>query len=80
MSTRMEGQDKVARMGTGSVPKLLLEFSLPGVAGMLVNGAYGIIDSIFLGNAVGELGLSVLTVANPVMTLFLANALTIGNG
>lgn len=72
--------DKVTRMGTASIPLLILEFAIPSIVGMLVNGAYNIIDSIFLGQAMGEIGLSVATVANPVMTVFMALAMLIGNG
>lgn len=73
-------QDRVTRMGTESVPKLILEFAVPSVVGMLVNGSYNLIDSIFLGHAVGELGLSAVTVANPIMIVFMAIAMLIGNG
>lgn len=72
--------DKVSRMGTDSIPKLITEFAIPAILGMLVNGAYNVIDSIFLGQAMGEIGLSAATVANPIMTVFLAIAMLVGNG
>lgn len=72
--------DRVSRMGTGSIPKLLVEFAVPSIVGMMVNGAYNIIDSIFLGQAIGEVGLSTMTVAFPIMTVFMAIAMLIGNG
>lgn len=72
--------DKVMRMGTGSIPKLTIEFAIPAIAGMVVNGAYNIVDSIFLGQAVGELGLAAMTVAAPIMTMLMAIAMLIGNG
>lgn len=75
-----KGSDRVSRMGTDSIPKLITEFAVPAILGMLVNGAYNVIDSIFLGQAMGEIGLSAATVANPIMTVFLAIALLIGNG
>lgn len=74
------GGDRVSRMGTDSIPKLITEFAVPAILGMLVNGAYNVIDSIFLGQAMGEIGLSAATVANPIMTVFLAIAMLIGNG
>ena len=58
-----KGNDRTARMGTGPIPKLVLEFAIPSIVGMLVNGAYNVIDSIFLGQAMGEIGLSVATAA-----------------
>jgi putative MATE family efflux protein len=75
-----KGDDKVLRMGTASIPRLIFEFAVPSVVGMLINGSYGIIDSIFLGHAVGEIGLSAITVANPIMVVFMALAMLIGNG
>ncbi len=72
--------ERLARMGTAPIPKLIVEFAVPSVVGMVVNGSYNLIDSIFLGNAVGEMGLSVVTVANPIMIVFMALAMLVGNG
>lgn len=72
--------NKVTRMGSGSIPKLMLEFAIPSILGMLVNGAYNVIDSIFLGQAMGEIGLSAATVAMPIMVVFMALAMLVGNG
>lgn len=72
--------DKVSRMGTGSIPKLIAEFAIPSIVGMLVNGAYNVISSIFLGQAMGELGLSTATAANPTMIIFMALAMLVGMG
>ncbi len=72
--------ERTARMGTGSIPKLVLEFAIPSIVGMLVNGAYNVIDSVFLGQAMGEIGLSVATAAMPLMTIFMALGMLIGNG
>jgi len=72
--------DKVTRMGTASIPRLITEFAIPSIAGMLVNGAYNVIASIFLGQAVGEVGLSAMTVANPIMIVFIALAMLVGVG
>ena len=74
------GDDKVLRMGTASIPRLITEFAIPSVVGMLINGSYAIIDSVFLGHAVGEIGLSAMTVANPIMIVFMAIAMLVGNG
>lgn len=72
--------DKVTRMGTASIPRLITEFAVPSILGMLVNGAYNVIDSIFLGQAMGEVGLATATVATPIMTVFMAIAMLVGNG
>ena len=72
--------DKVSRMGTASIPRLIVEFTIPSILGMLVNGAYNVIDSVFLGQAMGEIGLATATVAMPIMTVFMAIAMLVGNG
>ena len=75
-----QGNDRVARMGTASLPRLITEFAIPAILGMLVNAAYNLIDSIFLGQAMGEIGLSAATVAAPLMIVFMALAMLVGNG
>ena len=75
-----EVDESVTRMGTGSIPLLITEFAIPSIIGMLVNGAYNVIDSIFLGQAMGEIGLATATVAQPIMTVFMALSMLVGNG
>lgn len=72
--------ERVTRMGTASIPKLIVEFAVPSIIGMLVNGAYSVIDSAFLGQAMGDIGIETMTVANPVMIIFLALAMLVGVG
>lgn len=72
--------EKVSRMGTASIPGLITEFAIPAILGMLVNGAYNVIDSIFLGQALGEIGLSAATVAMPIMAVYMALSLLLGGG
>lgn len=74
------GNERTMRMGSASVPKLLLEFAIPSIVGMLVNGAYSVISAAFLGQAVGELGLAVTTAAFPISIVFMAFAMLVGNG
>ena len=54
---------KIDRLGTESTFKLLLEFSIPAVAGMLVQMLYNVIDAVYVGHAVGADGLAATTVA-----------------
>ena len=72
--------DSVSRMGDGPIMRLIVEFAIPSIIGMLVNAAYNLIDSIFLGQAMGEVGLATATVAMPIMTVFMALAMLVGNG
>lgn len=72
--------DKVDRMGSASLGKLIMEFAIPSIFSMVVNGSYNVIDSIFLGQSLGEVGLATVTVASPVMTMSMALALLVGAG
>lgn len=78
VATRNE--EKVTRMGTAPIGRLMLEFSIPAVAAVVLNSLYNVIDSIFLGQAMGEVGLAATTVALPIMTIANAFAILAGNG
>ncbi|MEG1750846.1 MAG: MATE family efflux transporter [Raoultibacter sp.] len=71
---------KINRMGTESTFKLLLEFSIPAVIGVLVQMLYNVIDAVYVGHAVGPDGLAATTVANPTMTAIVALAMLVGVG
>ena len=72
--------EKVMRMGTAPIGRLLFEFGVPAVMSVVLNALYNIIDSIFLGNAMGEIGLAATTVATPPMTIMLAISVIAGAG
>ena len=78
--TNSHGNERTMRMGSASVPKILLEFAIPSIAGMLINSAYSVISAAFLGQAVGELGLAATTAAFPISIVFMAFAMLVGNG
>lgn len=67
-------------LGEEKVGKLLWKFSLPAITGMLVNALYNIIDSIFVGNGVGEVGLAAVTIAFPIMLILMGFGMLIGVG
>lgn len=71
---------KITTLGTEPIGRLLLRYSLPAIAGMVVFSLYNIVDSIFIGHGVGPLALSGLTVAFPVMNLNFALGLLFGIG
>ena len=76
----MGNLDQVNRLGTSRISKLILEFSIPAIIGLVVNGLYNIIDSIFLGHGVGTVGIATATIALPIMTLSIAVSLLVGAG
>jgi putative MATE family efflux protein len=59
--------DKLLEMGEAPLGKLLLKFSLPTVAIMLVNGLYNFVDRIFIGQGMGTQALAAVTAGFPMM-------------
>ena len=69
-------------LGTESVGKLLLKYSVPAIIGMMVNALYNVVDRIFIGNipGVGPLAITGVGVTMPIMSITLAFAMLIGIG
>lgn len=69
-------------LGTESIRKLLLKYSIPAIIGMLVNALYNVVDRIFIGNipGVGSLAITGLGITMPIMTIILAFGMLIGIG
>jgi len=72
--------DNTKKLEEEKISKLLWEFSLPAIVGMLVNAFYNIIARIFIGNNVGSLGIAGITIGFPIMIIQMAFAGLIGLG
>lgn len=72
--------DPSKALGDEPIGKLLWKFSIPAIIGMLVNALYNVVDSIFVGNGVGEVGLTAVTIAFPIMLVMMAFGMLIGVG
>lgn len=72
--------DHTEKLGQENVLKLLLEFSIPAIVGMLVSALYNVIDRIFIGNSSGALGLAGITVGFPIIIIQMAFGGMIGIG
>ena len=57
-------------LGSESVTKLMLKFSIPSIISMLVGALYNIVDQLFIGQAVGMLGNAATNVRNWRCCLF----------
>jgi len=70
------------RLGEMKVGKLILEFSIPAVIGMLVNTLYNIIDRVFIGHieGIGTLAMAGVGITMPLMFIILAFGMLIGIG
>jgi len=56
---------------TGSVPRHLLNFSIPMLVGNMLQSGYSIINMIWVGNIVGENGLGAAAVSFPIMFILI---------
>lgn len=62
------------------IGKLILKYSLPAIASSLVSSIYNIVDQIFVGNKIGELGNAATNVAFPLVMIITTLAMTFGVG
>ncbi|MDY3871176.1 MAG: MATE family efflux transporter [Clostridiaceae bacterium] len=67
-------------LGTAPVGALLRKFAVPSIVAMLVGALYNIVDQIFIGHSIGELGNAATNVAFPLTTSCTALALLFGVG
>jgi putative MATE family efflux protein len=72
--------DRSKAMGTEKISGLLFRFSLPAIAGMMVQATYNVVDRIYIGNGVGPLGIAGATISFPVMLVLMAFGMLIGIG
>ncbi|MCM1293187.1 MAG: MATE family efflux transporter [Bacteroides sp.] len=70
----------VERLATGKIGRLLWDYSLPAVTGMLIMSLYNVIDRIFIGQGVGADAITGLTITFPVMNISAAIGVLIGAG
>ncbi|WP_061995631.1 MATE family efflux transporter [Clostridium sp. ATCC 25772] len=70
------------KLGEEKVFKLLLEFSVPAIIGMVVNTLYNIIDRMYIGHIpeVGNLAITGVSITMPIMTIMLAFGMLVGIG
>ncbi|MDE5812145.1 MAG: MATE family efflux transporter [Muribaculaceae bacterium] len=59
-------------LGSKSIGKLLLQYSVPAIIAMVATSLYNIIDSIFIGHGVGPLAIAGLAITFPLMNLVIA--------
>jgi putative MATE family efflux protein len=62
------------------IPRLMLKFFVPAFIGVFVNALYNIVDRIFIGQGVGSMALSGVSVTFPVMLIMMGFGMLIGIG
>lgn len=78
----MSGKSTTQDMGSGSVPKLMLNLAIPAVIAQLINMLYNIVDRIYIGH-IPEAGASALTGVGlflPILMMINAFAMLAGSG
>ncbi|MBR6584099.1 MAG: MATE family efflux transporter [Firmicutes bacterium] len=73
----MEEKERVNKMGTMPVNKLLFNMAWPAILSMTINSLYNIVDSIFVAQ-VSEDALTAVSIVTPVQMLIIA--LSVGSG
>ncbi len=56
-------------LGTESIGKLLVQYSVPAIIASVATSVYNIVDSIFIGQGVGPMAISGLAITFPLMNL-----------
>lgn len=67
-------------LGTKPIGSLLWQYSLPAIIAMVASSVYNIVDSIFVGQGLGDLAISGMAVASPFMNLSAAFGAMVGVG
>ncbi len=67
-------------LGTESIGKLLIRYSVPAIIASVATSLYNIIDSIFIGQGVGTMAISGLAITFPLMNLVIAFCMFIAAG
>lgn len=77
----MKDQHKnISLLANAPIRKVLWKFFLPAFTGVVINSLYNIVDRIFVGQGVGSLALSGLSVVFPIMIIMMAFGMLIGMG
>ncbi|MGL5514086.1 MAG: MATE family efflux transporter [Sporomusa sp.] len=76
----VDGENNASLLGTEKIGKLMWKFSIPAIISGLVSAAYNIVDQIFIGQSIGDLGMAATNIAFPLVTISTSLALLFGVG
>jgi len=71
---------KLNAIGTDSIPRLILAFSVPAIVSMVVESLYNVVDRYFVGAGVGYLGIAGITLCFPISLFIMALSMIVGVG
>ena len=72
--------EKTKELANLPIPRLMLKFFIPAFIGVFVNAMYNIVDRIFIGQGVGSMALSGVSVTFPIMLIIMGFGMLIGIG
>ena len=72
--------EKTKELAELKVSTLMLKFFIPSFIGVFVNALYNIVDRVFIGQGVGSMALSGISVIFPVMLIVMGFGMLIGIG
>ena len=67
-------------LGNEKISRLIIRFAVPSIIAMLIIAFYNIVDQLFIGNVIGELGNAATNIAFPLVNACLALGLGFGIG
>ena len=76
----MQPEAHANRLGIDSIPRLLWDFSLPTIVGMVANALYYFIDRYFIGGTLQATGLAAMHVTFPLSLILMGFSMLAGFG
>lgn len=70
----------IGRLEHEKIGRLLLSYAMPAVVGTMVNALYNIVDRVYIGQGVGPLAISGLTLTFPILLFLQAFGMLVGAG
>lgn len=80
MVSTSRDNERLTKLAKAPIGRLLWDYSLPAVVGMIVISLYNVVDRVFIGHWVGPEAIAGLAVTLPVMNLSAALGVLIGGG
>ena len=68
------------RLGTQKISKLLILFALPSVFSLVLHGFYNVVDRMFIGRGIGQLGLAGVSLCFPILIMIFGVCLLFSMG
>lgn len=76
----MDHTEQTRQLENAPIGALLWKYSVPAITGMLVSATYNIVDRAFIGQTIGEIGITAATLSFPAMMVINAMGMMIGVG